>query len=366
MDREYDTPVSPYAMWIYASREMRGECDPNEWVVLSFILERTYGWNKQWDYISPKQFLEGVWKDGKLVTAKTGLSRTPLYRALSGLHSKSLIYKRQKHERATPEYSVNHAWIAVDREQFNTIACTAGGTTLYPTGDTTVSNTYNNTRVSVRPRESVSECNIGNVTMPNPMDAVRAAAAAATDKTHSARGKRITKMNATALFKIWEDAWRITYPDDRMFAWRKQDLAGIKRAVERGVPDAQVKDFITFCVTDYVNVIRTKLTWAKERSSLPSPGFVIRYVDKFYEAYQQHIDPNREVRKRIASAPEKVIVKEKVTVDPALVEENKRLKLELAKHKREESAARTVRLKRYAKRDETRQEAPGSPFVKWD
>lgn len=74
----------------------------DEWKVLSYIVRRTYGFQKESDIISINQLLKGiVKKDGTVLDCGTGLSETRLYRAIKGLEESKILYRKK-----TGRYSV--------------------------------------------------------------------------------------------------------------------------------------------------------------------------------------------------------------------------------------------------------------------
>ncbi len=64
-----------------------------EWKVLSYIVRKTFGWKKQYDYISTSQLERGIRnrETGEVVDRGTGLSRPTICKAIQLLEAKRLI-----------------------------------------------------------------------------------------------------------------------------------------------------------------------------------------------------------------------------------------------------------------------------------
>lgn len=360
MDKDKELPVSSPNMARLIFRGMRRELTPVQLTVLCFIYERTYLYGKEWDDISASQFLEGVGKDGEMITPGLGIKRSALYGALSVLQQKGMLQRRDNGSK-TPSYSIDYMWGNGKYFYFPEDACPPRWTHLSTQMDTTIEN---NTIHVARSRAQGMENQ-----MPNPMDKVAAAISAASTKSKDARDRRKKQLNATALYKIWEDAWREHIPDERMFAWRSYEVPAFKKALNRGVPDYEAEAFIVFCVEHYANVITSKFSWAKGVSKLPNPTFVLKNVDRFYEAFREFKDPNSAIRKRIENRGPV-----QAPVDDTEKEE---LKAKLEKLERQNKELRAVRAKpttrrtakRYLKRGkktDTQENSGNTPFRKWD
>ncbi len=337
-----------------------------EYRVLLFIYNRTYLWGKAEDWIAEKQFLQGI----KGYISPLQMSRTVLYRALNTLQEKGILHKRQEGGKRGPTfYSINHDWQIADHVSPEILNSVVGDTYMYRGRDTTVRElTLRDNTGCARERAQGLE---GNENM-GAIDNVKSAVAAATNKQKLARDKRKAKLNATALQKIWEDAFRATYPDEKMFAWRSYELPAFRKAMDRGVPTDDIQNFVTFCVAEYDNVIANHFSWMASVSKTPSVSFVIKHVDKFFEAFEIDRDPNRKLRLRLnreaAKAP---VAVEKPDPDTAqqLAEENRLLKNKLAAMSAKDSTERRERVKGYLKRGKKLTTGPaaepGSPFRPW-
>jgi hypothetical protein len=66
----------------------------SEQKVLDFIIRQTFGWRKQSDTIALKQFTDGIKKN-----RGTGLSRSQVKRAISGLEKKGFIEVERRNRR---------------------------------------------------------------------------------------------------------------------------------------------------------------------------------------------------------------------------------------------------------------------------
>lgn len=74
---------------------LRSGLTPAEQAVLLFILERTLRFNKEWEYIPMRHFLNGVWMgNGELLHAGLNYSKSTIVKAYQSLVDKGLISKQ--------------------------------------------------------------------------------------------------------------------------------------------------------------------------------------------------------------------------------------------------------------------------------
>lgn len=82
----------------FLSRCIRARLTPTEWAVLDFIFDRTLGWDKEWERISVRQFLDGSKPDERGFQAFCGVgiqSETTLRKTLDSLRASKLIKVRE-------------------------------------------------------------------------------------------------------------------------------------------------------------------------------------------------------------------------------------------------------------------------------
>lgn len=336
-------------MW-FMFRNVMPKCNAQEWIVLCWLCERTIAFRKVADWVSDRQFREGVL--GKNIDIKPlNISKATRYRVLNQLEKKGLIARKRTGNRTV--YILSCMADAVKHVSFMRLNTSQIRDTTH--------NKDNYTDCAGAPaQELVGKCN-----MPD-MQNVIAAAEAASTKSKEARNERKSKLNATALYKIWEDAFRSTYPDEQMFAWRGYEVPAFKKACGRGVPTKDLEEFVTFCVSDYDNVIKAKLSWARGTPEFPNPSFVISHIDRFYEAFRERNDPNRKLRKRTQEAEEVTVrpaSKETETELELLRQEREALRKERLELRAAKSGNRKHRVKRILKNG--RKAKTQGPFREW-
>lgn len=354
-------PIRQWQMADLVTSWMAYVTSPIEKDVLLFVYARTYSFRKISDWISEAQFLGGI----PGVLAPLNMTRSSLYKAISGLQNKEILHK--KVVKGKTFYSINSEWNLLKYIPEGLIVCPSPRTGESVTTDTTVRELTIRElhHARVRTHDGVG-ANVMSL-----MDNVKAAAAAATEKQLAARAKNKMKLNATALCKIWDDAFRETYPDEILFAWAVKDQANFHRAVKRGIPVAETERFVTFCVTDYANVITTHFAWMKGLPDTPRPAFVSQRIETFYQEFRNTNDPNRKLRSKIKAQPEpeQASAKSPGADNQKLAEENKILKRKLAALSAKTANERKLRIKGYIKNG-TAQTTPvedAAPiFRKWD
>lgn len=92
----------------FLSRCIRAYLSPTEWAVLSFIFDRTLGWDKEWERISVRQFLYGSKPNEQGFKAFCGIgiqSETTLREALKTLVRYKLIQVKE-HEGGSRSFSL--------------------------------------------------------------------------------------------------------------------------------------------------------------------------------------------------------------------------------------------------------------------
>lgn len=272
--------------------------------VLLFIFDRTYTFGKASEVIPIDHFLNGVrLGTGEILHPRINASKRSVYRALQNLIDNVIILRGKKHKTATPSYAINPVWtpdLCQHRHKLVPQVAQVGA----GSGTSNINNRYvTHEGEQVAPAQA-RVANAVEDHMNDPRDRLAATIAAATEKSHAARGRQKSKLNATGLEKIWEDAFREAFPDDTYFRWRQYEQSAFKKAVERGVPRELLSEFIAFCVTSFDNVINEHFKWMKSRPTLPNVGFVTKHIAEFHQSFDDSRDPNRKVRARIRSAPE--------------------------------------------------------------
>lgn len=102
---------------IYSRTIRSAMCLPEEErLVLLFILDRTVGWHRVWETISPSQFADGVSRRGLVVGRGTGLRSAEVDDALQHLQTLGAI-RVERHGRAIA-YKVDEYWLHPDLQGY--------------------------------------------------------------------------------------------------------------------------------------------------------------------------------------------------------------------------------------------------------
>lgn len=111
---KHNNPINQRDWWRYISRNWTRHISPAEFCLLSFIFDRTFGWNKASEQISREQFREGVQgHDGRSYHDGTGLSDSTIKRSLSNMLAIGIILRHSTERgarQATPYYQINLDW----------------------------------------------------------------------------------------------------------------------------------------------------------------------------------------------------------------------------------------------------------------
>lgn len=357
-----DADASFGRMYRKVMREIGPHVNDLEFRVLMFIFDRTYSYGKTSELIPMKHFLEGVKTGtGEILHPRLHSSRTSIYRALQRLIDNVIILRSNASNNSAGRYAINPVWepqVSHQRDrgvpQMGQGSLT-GGTPCLTQGTHNIETLTCDMNMDAPAPASAS----AEIDMSSAKDALMASVAAATTKSHEARGKRKAKLNATGLEKIWEDAFRAAYPDDTFFKWRVFEQSAFIRAVKRGVPVPLIEPFINFVVANFDNVINGYFAWMKNKPEV-SVGFVTKHIAEFYKAFEDDRDPNRKIKRRIKDAAP-AQPKAKVTDDG----ETERLRAEVASLKAK-LGKKALTKKGHIKRLVRRRPTASAEFGAWE
>ena len=95
-------------VYLFTVKKCRPHVTPDEFLVLMFVFERTYGYKKEWERIPLRHFLDGVFhgQTNECVTTRTGISKTNLLAALRHLTGKGLLLVSSDGKSGSNWYSV--------------------------------------------------------------------------------------------------------------------------------------------------------------------------------------------------------------------------------------------------------------------
>lgn len=284
-------------------REVSPEVSPSALRVLLFIFDRTYTYGKVAEHIPYRHFLEGVTWNDKLLHPPVDQSLATLKRSIKELCDNVIIIvsSDRKHHRTT--YMINPLWVKhgknVSRNVTQQKNKSRSMAHVRAEHGSPVSRPWLTRDLAIEQEDS----NMGNITgaaLPHSLTDLVSNTSA---KTAAARQKRKEKGNATAFAKMWEDSFRVAYPEEQYFAWRVSELAAFKRALQRGkLPAPVIPGFIDFVVTEFPSVVSERFGWMRTPPTVPVVAFVTKHVEVFYRAYLDKDDPNRKVRGRVARA----------------------------------------------------------------
>lgn len=89
-------------------KKVRPYLTPDEYLVLMFIFERTYGYKKDRETIPLRHLMQGVrTSEGEIVTTRVGLSKTNLLRAIHHLENKCVVFSDQVRRGGATYYGIN-------------------------------------------------------------------------------------------------------------------------------------------------------------------------------------------------------------------------------------------------------------------
>ncbi len=163
--------------------------------------------------------------------------------------------------------------------------------------------------------------------MTDPMTSAQAKLDLATENFKKSRTKKKKKVNASALEAIYRDAMSIAYTEQPAPAWRVKDLASVKRAFDRVTTNSEWLPFMEFIVYEWDRIIKSYLGWIKDKPKSPRLALIISQIDRFYEAYIDDINPNREFKAALRKGGDT----KRDEREAALVAETQALKSEITK-----------------------------------
>lgn len=334
---------------------------PPEFVIAVFIFRRTWMYGKPVERIPMSHFTHGIYSGDECIHPGVGMSRTQVYEHISRLVENVYILRSSDHPSAAPSYGIN-PMLMVSGKPDRGVRKTGQGVSGIP--DYKYKNNKReiiNRRARSRVREDES------VTMPTPKEAALAAMESVTKRHTEARGKAKAKDNATAYAKIWHDQFKITFPDDRWFAWTVAQLAAFRKALDRGkIPSPEREAFITFVVEHFTATVGERFAWMQSRPALPNPAFVTKHIALFWQAFEDDRDPNRKVKARISRFSKTADDEAPpiVSPQPDVTAELERLRNENAALKLKDSQ-RNIKARKKLIRPKPRAETGDDEFGQW-
>lgn len=297
-------------------REMAQACDVYERDILNFIVERTHAFGKSQEMISESHFLEGVFgREGECVCPRVAMGRTKLYNAIENLIKNRMIVRIPgKNDRSAPSYMINTEWGFANISKGNGMAphlkrssksATRSNRSATRSNMSVIRTNRSASRTAISTDKSTdSEPSVEQA--PTAADTIRSKLNDIASSTKARRDAKKETGSATAILKSWEDAWKLTYPDDPYFTpVMTREVVPLRNALNRGnVPNEKRAEFVAWAVSNFGLVMRTHYSFMKN-TRLPNMSFLAKYCDVFYRAYTDADDPNRKVDRRIRDALEK-------------------------------------------------------------
>lgn len=289
--------------------------------VLMLILDRTISYGKLSEIIPRKHFYSGIRRaDGKLHSYGCGLCETTIKLAIHTLAA-SGAFRRTKTKYGT-RFVINPDW------DIGELAAMWVPAKIHP---------LEPARLKPVPQDEFQPAKVTTL-KPLISKGSRACAHDSGDSqkkvlllpskpAEKAPTHKKEKYHPRTLEQVWREAFFQHYPTEEYFRWRDRDKFAFAQAMDRGVPPKDAREFVTYCVENFRDVVSNRFRWMRSAPLLPDVTFVSRRVAEFYQQYHDEKDPNRKVRHRILNA-------EKVVSDPPTAE-LKELRSELAKLKQE-------------------------------
>lgn len=128
----------------------------------------------------------------------------------------------------------------------------------------------------------------------------------AKDRARASKGKKAEKQTASGHVAAWELAYADAYPGEFHPPVTGNELNALNGAL-RGYRADDRKAFIEFVVSNWKEIMNGQFRWM--RHALPYPKILLfaKHHRGFWEAYEQHKDPNREITRRVASYEKKIM-----------------------------------------------------------
>lgn len=300
-------PRSKYwRMFKLIDRGMAFHCDPVEYRILLFVLERTYAFGKEREHIPEYHFLHGVEGPTGMLHAPINIGRSKLYDSIKKLQSKGMLYIIRQGTRSAPIYVLNSGW------SFDNVSKGRGMSSInMPKNKRDKSATRTNQSV-IRTNLSAERTNESAIRTPNittdinhrlqpSVLSAREAIQQATVKNADARARQKVKDTASAILKHWQDTWAEAYPDDPPVAVLEKEVFALRQALKR-IPVAEHRiPMLVWSIQNYREVIKTKFSFMLKggRHDRPHAFTLVSRISDFYASYLDAISPNRKLDRRI-------------------------------------------------------------------
>lgn len=299
---------------------------PEQFMVLLFIFDRTYGWGKTTEYIKMAHFCTGV--QGSF--NGTGMSKRAVYRALEALREAGVV--QSKSDGRGVYYSINERWEAgmlrtpkrlkagnsstekgteklTKKCHIRHTRSATSGTPIYKTkhdkkehGNQAAAAALRTPKEKSKKKSSRAGTSAAGamaalgeeVPFAEKLKAARAASAVATDKA-MLRAKKT--QSVLALEKLWQAAVRKQFPEASLVAWPKSaamKVAGFKKQWQSQVIYRKDKgctawDFFAFAIANWRRIRQLKFNWMKDVQApeYPDVEFLIGFKKHFIAAMDE-------------------------------------------------------------------------------
>lgn len=360
----------------HAIRKWSPYLSASEFVVLLQLIDRTYGWQKDWVTIRTATLLRGdKTYRGMMISERT------LFRALSSLERHGLISRTKHRERQSLTYSVNFDWV--------------------PRGATA-----EEIRPDVRPKRGAkmasNPCHSDTPPMPNwhtkegiegednleKVDHTGAPEPAAPDpgpdttndfgpdkgERASARGKaspqcppsiisskvQLRTRSLSGMVQQSEMRWRgalaKNYPNATVHHWTQREIGMMKRKAEgwQHVRQISFSDFIEWCAINWPQIMRKQFKWMAKQAppAVPDLGFFVSFMSQFADCWGD--DKFREWLNSKERTEQEKLMAQGMTSDEASAEIGKRRAVEKMRKENRKASDRVALRRRALDRKEKR------------
>lgn len=290
-----------------------------EFSVVLFIFQRTYRFNKLSEYIPVRHFLNGITaRNGRVIAPPVHIKRRMLLYVLNRLEKAGFITVKRRGGKDN-EYSLNldfqqdlqtfaadaeiadcgeeNQQVSLDVENArgcNGLHFNNNTPTEYYSSNSKITDLDSNeskARRTQNPIQTVDNNVIYVDVWGMENDGVRsrlmAVEKAQREKTALARKKKILKGGTSAYHEIWADEWKKVFPAVPVPPWKNYIGTQFSRMFRnmRNDENFSPEDFLRLCVREWEYIIKKRFYKYKNAPEYPSPGFVIKFVDRFFDAY---------------------------------------------------------------------------------
>ncbi|CAM3732873.1 hypothetical protein [Litorimonas haliclonae] len=276
-------------------RVLMGQVSPAKFKLLSFILDRTLGWQKSTERISFKHFTNGIVN----LTNGTGLSRATVARCLKELNKEGLIF-RSGETKIAQTYGLNLTWVNDDKLQViaqnNTQIKTGGYNSenrsvpkLRPNKKETLKRTFKekdrgsaDASLSLSSRETPIRSR-ERTKLEETLEAVNKHSAEKLAK-REARYRKSDNVNDVQAH--WAKAFAENWPDAPKTPWSPKARGLFKHAMKNeAFKDLSPTELIDWAVPDWGLLRETTFHWMNSMPLSPDPEMFMIHIYKFLLAF---------------------------------------------------------------------------------